>query len=129
MWLAEELMENSFNWLGHWALTFKKANDDVINSFLKRYRGSEEETGDLKQLYSLYQGDMQKIMNMVLFVTTEDERRVRESIQYMINRDRNPRLKDVFKKLSKRNMIDDKPSRSKKVKKPFQEEVPLSTNL
>ena len=54
VWLDEEMMEDSFSWVGHWALTFKnKANDTVINAFLNRYRGSEEEAADIKQLYSI----------------------------------------------------------------------------
>ena len=106
MWLDEELMDNSFNWLGHWALTFKKANDSVINSFLNQYRGSMEETEDLKKLYSLYRGDVPKIMNMALFITAEDEVRIRDSIQYMSDQ-KHRSIKDIVKKPVKRNMVDD----------------------
>lgn len=129
VWLDEEMMEDSFNWVGHWALTFKnKANDTVINSFLNRYRGSEEEAADIKQLYSLYQGEMSKIMNMILFLTEEDEARIRGSIQYMINSDRNPcSVRNFFKKPSKRNMSGDNKPRSKKAKETFQEEGHLQT--
>ncbi|XP_046647201.1 dnaJ homolog subfamily C member 9-like [Daphnia pulicaria] len=130
VWLDEELMDNSFNWLGHWALTFKKANDSVINSFLNQYRGSMEETEDLKKLYSLYRGDVPKIMNMALFITAEDEVRIRDSIQYMSDQ-KHRSIKDIVKKPVKRNMVDDDGGKrkSKKVKKPSQGDLPLSTNL
>jgi len=87
-----------------------------------------EESGDLKQLHSLYQGDVSKIMNMALFITIEDEIRIRDSIQYMSD-EKNRTIKDIVKKPVKRNMVDDGKRRSKKVKKPFQGELPLSTNL
>ena len=67
-------------------------------------------------------------MNMILFLTEEDEARIRGSIQYMINSDRNPcSVRNFFKKPFKRNMSGDNKPRSKKAKETFQEEGHLQT--
>lgn len=119
-------MENGFDWVGHWRLTFKKANDEAITSFVNKYRGSQEETADIKQLFKLHKGDLPKIMNMVLCSTLEDENRIQSIIQFMTSA-HNPcsekdvstsisknTLKENMKKSIKRNAVVDEKPKSKR---------------
>ncbi|XP_057380144.1 dnaJ homolog subfamily C member 9-like [Daphnia carinata] len=85
VWLDEELLGHDFDWVGHWRLTFKKANYEAIVSFLNKYRGSQEETADIKQLFRLYKGNIQKIMNLVLCSTREDEKRIQDIVQFIVS--------------------------------------------
>lgn len=81
VWLDEELSTTNFNWIGLWKLVFDNPSKDSIVSFVHNYMGSEEEAIDIKQLYKLYNGDESKIMKIALFLTPEDESRIRDGIR------------------------------------------------
>lgn len=42
------------NWEDYWRLLFKKVTEQDITEFENKYKGSEEETSDVKQLYVRY---------------------------------------------------------------------------
>lgn len=42
------------NWEDYWRLLFKKVTEQDITEFENKYKGSEEETSDVKQLYERY---------------------------------------------------------------------------
>jgi len=73
------------NWEDYWRLLFKKVSKEDIIEFEKKYKGSEEEAMDIKQIYNRFKGDMNKIMNSVLCATIDDEPRIKEILQKMIN--------------------------------------------
>lgn len=79
--MDEELSKENFNWIGLWKLVFDNPNRESIVSFVNSYTGSEEEAIDIKKLYKLYKGDESKIMKIVLFLTPEDESRIRDVIR------------------------------------------------
>lgn len=56
-----------------------------ILDFEKQYKDSEEEKQDLKRLYLLHEGDMDRIMDSALCRSHEDEPRVREILQQAID--------------------------------------------
>lgn len=76
------------NFVGkHWILQLiplQVTKEDIIE-FEAKYKGSEEEAEDIRQLYEEHKGDMDKIMSSVMCATAEDEPRIREAIQKMID--------------------------------------------
>jgi len=79
---GEELL---MDWEDYWRLLFKKVSKEDIIEFEKKYKGSEEERVDIKQLYNRFKGDKNKIMNSVLCATIDDEPRITEILQKMID--------------------------------------------
>ena len=73
------------DWEDYWRLIFKKVSKEDIVEFEKKYKGSDEETADIKRLYNQFKGDMDKIMSSVLCTTIDDEPRIREILQKMID--------------------------------------------
>uniref|UniRef100_UPI00358FE42D dnaJ homolog subfamily C member 9-like isoform X2 n=1 Tax=Myxine glutinosa TaxID=7769 RepID=UPI00358FE42D len=61
------------NWDQYFKHLFKKVNVVNIRSFEEVYRGSEEERDDLRQAYFDFQGDMDRIMEVMLCARVEDE--------------------------------------------------------
>ncbi|KAK4011827.1 hypothetical protein OUZ56_020939 [Daphnia magna] len=115
VWLDEELLRHDFDWVGHWRLTFKKANDEAIISFLNKYRGSQEETADIKQLFRLYKGNVPKIMNTVLCSTPEDENRIQDIVQFIISAHNPYPVKHTEEKKSvKRNALSEENPKKKR---------------
>lgn len=57
---------------------------DIIE-FEKQYKDSEEEKQDLKTLYLLHEGDMDRIMESALCCSHDDEPRVRDILQKAID--------------------------------------------
>lgn len=57
---------------------------DIID-FEKQYKDSEEEKQDLKTLYLLHEGDMDRIMESALCCSHDDEPRVRDILQQAID--------------------------------------------
>lgn len=47
-------MKGDVNWEDYWRLLFKKVTEQDITEFENKYKGSEEETSDVKQLYVRY---------------------------------------------------------------------------
>ena len=53
------------DWVDYWRLLFPKVTVEDIKCFEQRYKGSEEESEDLKGAYLKHEGDMDHIMNEV----------------------------------------------------------------
>lgn len=81
----DDFSKSDVNWEDYWRLLFKKVTKEDIIEFETKYKGSEEEAEDVKQLYELHKGDMDQIMAGVMCATAEDEPRIRELIQKMID--------------------------------------------
>ena len=81
----ENFAKGDMDWDDYWRLLFKKVTKEDIVEFETKYKGSEEEAEDVKNLYEEHQGDMDKIMSSVLCATVDDEPRIREIIQKFID--------------------------------------------
>ncbi|KAI9558107.1 hypothetical protein GHT06_014860 [Daphnia sinensis] len=115
VWLDDELLRLDFDWVGHWSITFKKANDEAIMSFLNKYRGSQEETADIKQLFRLYKGNVPKIMNIVLCSTPDDINRIQDIVQFIISAHNPYPVKHLKEKKSvKRNALSEENPKKKR---------------
>ena len=66
----EDFVKDDVNWEDYWRLLFKKITKEDIVQFEKNYKGSEEETNDVKALYQQHEGDMDKIMSSVMCATS-----------------------------------------------------------
>ncbi|XP_068924315.1 dnaJ homolog subfamily C member 9 [Petaurus breviceps papuanus] len=69
------------DWSAYWRLLFKKITVEDIRSFEEKYVGSEEELADIKQAYVDFGGDMDRILESVLFAEPATEPRIRAVIQ------------------------------------------------
>lgn len=86
---------------------------DLID-FEKQYKGSDEEKQDLKRLYLLHEGDMDRIMESALCCSHDDEPRVRDILQKAVDAKDVPGYR-VFthesakKKATRRRKVSDSP--------------------
>lgn len=73
------------NWLARWAQFFKPLTTEDIDNYKKSYIGSETERSDIKKTYLGGKGCKNYMMQTVPFMTCEDEPRVAEIVQKMID--------------------------------------------
>ncbi|KAJ8264438.1 hypothetical protein GJAV_G00149150 [Gymnothorax javanicus] len=69
------------NWEEYWRLLFPKITLSDILEFEKKYKGTDEESEDVRRLYLQYEGDMDMIMASALCCSQEDEPRIADIIQ------------------------------------------------
>ncbi|XP_077115217.1 dnaJ homolog subfamily C member 9 [Ranitomeya variabilis] len=89
------------NWEKYWHLLFKKITVEDIKEYEKKYKGCEEERADIIQAYMDFEGDMDNIMDSVIFAEIDDEPRIKDIIQKAINKKEVPAY-DAFVKESKK---------------------------
>ncbi|VDD90202.1 unnamed protein product [Enterobius vermicularis] len=82
--IDEDEVSDEWDWEVYWRRLFRKVTLEELQLFCKQYRESGEEKKDLKASYLKNKGDMSKIMDEVLGVTYEDEDRLRNMINEMI---------------------------------------------
>uniref|UniRef100_A0A1B6JJV7 J domain-containing protein n=1 Tax=Homalodisca liturata TaxID=320908 RepID=A0A1B6JJV7_9HEMI len=76
---------NGRDWMEYWRTLFKKITLADIEEYEKKYKGSDDELRDLKKAYEGGKGDMDKIYERVPFVKLEDEDRIRDILQKLID--------------------------------------------
>ncbi|XP_076630086.1 dnaJ homolog subfamily C member 9 isoform X2 [Colletes latitarsis] len=81
---SEEVMMR--NWADYWKTLFKKITVEDINNYEKNYKGSETEIKDLKRAYMDSEGDMDYILESVPFTNCDDEPRLHNIIQNLIDK-------------------------------------------
>ncbi|KFD69794.1 hypothetical protein M514_17916, partial [Trichuris suis] len=79
----DELYEDP-NWFSAWGRMFNVVTVDSIEAFMKRYQGSDEEIADVKKAYVTSKGDMDEIMQSVMFAECDQEARIRAIIDKLI---------------------------------------------
>ncbi|XP_076301375.1 J domain-containing protein CG6693-like [Lasioglossum baleicum] len=90
----EESEEMSMkNWADYWKTLFKKITVEDINNYEKNYKGSEIEIKDLKRAYMDSEGDMDYILETVPFTSCDDEPRLHDIIQGLIEKGEVPEYK------------------------------------
>ncbi|KAL6960047.1 DnaJ subfamily C member 9, partial [Sarracenia purpurea var. burkii] len=73
------------NWKQYWQSIFKEVTQKDIEEYEMKYKGSEEEREDLKRAYINHEGDMDCILEYVLFSNPDDEPRLCEIINEWIS--------------------------------------------
>uniref|UniRef100_A0A1B6EZG5 J domain-containing protein n=1 Tax=Cuerna arida TaxID=1464854 RepID=A0A1B6EZG5_9HEMI len=76
---------NGRDWMEYWRTMFKKITLADIEEYEKKYKGSDDELRDLKKAYEGGKGDMDKIYERVPFVKLEDEERIRNILEKLID--------------------------------------------
>ncbi|XP_072280226.1 dnaJ homolog subfamily C member 9 [Pyxicephalus adspersus] len=89
------------DWADYWRLLFKKITVEDIKAYEEKYIGSEEERADIIQAYLDFEGDMDNIVDSVIFADTENEPRIREIIEKAIKKKEVPSY-DAFVKETKK---------------------------
>lgn len=75
---------DNVNWSEYWRALFKEITIEDIRNYEKTYKGSEEELKDVKNAYLQKQGDMNHIFEAVPFTNINEEPRLRDIIQKLI---------------------------------------------
>ncbi|KAL5110215.1 hypothetical protein TcWFU_004218 [Taenia crassiceps] len=84
--IGESFSEKSFkDWVDYFNLIFPRFTEKDIENQKRKYIGSEEEKNDIAKYYERYRGDMDKIMESVIFADAFDEDRYRDIIQNLID--------------------------------------------
>ncbi|XP_058263263.1 dnaJ homolog subfamily C member 9 [Hemibagrus wyckioides] len=112
------------NWEEYWRRLFPKITLQDITDFKKQYNDSEEEKQDLKRLYLLYEGDMDRIMDSALCRDQDDEPRVREILHQAVDAKDVPAYRAFTHESAKK-----KASRRRKAEKELQEAEELQKEL
>lgn len=82
------------DWTEYWRLLYRKVSEEDVKEFYEEYKGSEEEMEDLKAGYIASEGDMDKIMEMVLCASVlDDEDRFRAILDEWIEKGDVPKYK------------------------------------
>ncbi|KAG8321725.1 DnaJ sub C member 9 [Homalodisca vitripennis] len=76
---------NGRDWMEYWRTLSKKFTLADIEEYEKKYKGSDDELRDLKKAYEGGKGDMDEIYERVPFVKLEDEDRIRDILQKLID--------------------------------------------
>jgi DnaJ family protein C protein 9 len=81
-----DLDDDAFDWVSYYREQYKDViTADAIEGFADKYKGSEEERGDVLAWYEKYEGRMTKLYkNVMLSDPAEDEERFREVIDAAI---------------------------------------------
>lgn len=90
------------NWEEYWRLLFKKITVEDIQAYEEKYIGSDEERADIIQAYMDFEGDMDNIMDSVIFADIDNEPRIREIIQKAIKKKEVPTYDTYVKEPKKK---------------------------
>ncbi|XP_031829417.1 dnaJ homolog subfamily C member 9 isoform X2 [Nomia melanderi] len=99
---SEEVMMQ--NWSDYWKSLFKKITVEDINNYEKNYKGSEIEIKDLKRAYMDSEGDMDYIFETVPFTNCDDEPRLHDIIQGLIEKGEVPEFKAFTEESEKKKL-------------------------
>ena len=92
-----DICSQNRDWQSYWRILFPPVTKQDIKKFEKDFKGTEEETEELKKCYLEFEGDMDKIMTAVLCSTDDDEERFRIILQKFIDHAELPAF-DAFTK-------------------------------
>lgn len=81
------------DWSVYWRLLFKEITEEDIRNYEKEYVGSELEKQEIKQAYINGKGDMDYIVDHVQFARSEQEPRIRDILNEMIQNNEIPAYK------------------------------------
>jgi len=90
--IDDDVLVQERDWNAYWRMLFKKITVNDIAEFEEQYRGSEEETNDIRAAYLDYEGNMESVLENMLCATIEDEDRFREIIETLILKENLPKF-------------------------------------
>ncbi|XP_055837016.1 J domain-containing protein CG6693 [Episyrphus balteatus] len=117
-------------WLELWKKIFKPITTEDIENYEKEYVGSDLERADIKKAYLGGKGCLNHIINSVPFIAVEDEPRLKEIVQEMIDAEEVPEFK-IFtnEPAAKRKRRHQKYAREKLESDELKKRIKQSTNL
>lgn len=90
------------NWGDYWRTLFKEITVEDINNYEKTYKGSDTEIKDLKRAYTDSKGDMDYILEAVPFTNCDEEPRLHEIIQKLVEAGEVPEYESFTKEDDKK---------------------------
>lgn len=124
-----DVLAKDKDWEAYWRLLFKKISKKDIEEFEKEYKGSVAEKDDVKKFYLKFEGNMDEIMSHVMCANYDEEDRIREVIQNLIDNDEVEEF-DAFtheQKTKKRKRMK-KGEREEKEAEQHAKDIGLNTN-
>lgn len=94
-----------FNWVNFWRSQFKKISTKDIENYKCEYVGSDTEVQDIKKAYVNGKGSMDYILEAVPFSNVEDEPRILEIVQKLVDDKEVERLDRFFNEPEKKKTI------------------------
>ncbi|XP_053663038.1 J domain-containing protein CG6693 [Anopheles marshallii] len=120
----------STNWMDMWQQFFKPLTTEDIQNYQKSYIGSETERTDIKRAYLGGKGCINFMMQTVPFMTCEDEPRIAEIVQEMIDQKEVPEYAIFTKEpKDKRNRRHKKYAREAKIAKEVKQQQESTASL
>ncbi|XP_053673942.1 J domain-containing protein CG6693 [Anopheles nili] len=83
--IVDDLDDTTTNWMARWQQFFKPITTEDIDNYKKQFIGSETERNDIKRAYVSGKGCKNYMMQTVPFMTCEDEPRIADIVQEMID--------------------------------------------
>ncbi|CAH8486272.1 unnamed protein product [Dicrocoelium dendriticum] len=81
----ESIASKSYDdWVTYWQLIFPRVTTEKIDEFCAKYKDSQQELDDLAEIYERFKGDMDSILETLLFASYTDESRIRKLIDQLI---------------------------------------------
>ncbi|XP_022900484.1 J domain-containing protein CG6693 [Onthophagus taurus] len=81
----DEFDSDSSNWMDYWRAMFKPIKTEDIDAYKKEYIGSENELRDIKKSYVNSEGNMDFILESVMFADCSSEPRIIEIVRKLVD--------------------------------------------
>lgn len=111
---TDMLNDEDFDWDAYWRALYKTVTEEDIDNFAKQYRGSEEESADLREAYIKYKGDMNNILNILMLSREADVERFCKQIDEWIEKGEVKKYKAYVNTCKTKNAQKMRKSRQKK---------------
>jgi DnaJ family protein C protein 9 len=111
---TDMLNDEDFDWDAYWRALYKTVTEEDIDNFAKQYRGSEEESADLREAYTKYKGDMNNILNILMLSREADVERFCKQIDEWIEKGEVKKYKAYVNTCKTKNAQKMRKSRQKK---------------
>ncbi|XP_071153973.1 dnaJ homolog subfamily C member 9-like [Mytilus edulis] len=104
----DDVLTQDKDWYDYWRILFHQVTPQDIKEFEEKYKGSDEELSDLKDLYCEYEGDMSMIMDGVMCCTAEDEPRFIQILKDLIKKKEITEFKGFTRSITKTKIAERK---------------------
>lgn len=76
VWIPEVFLRKETDYVQLWESVFGKFDAESVQTFVKEYKGTDEEAEDIKKLFTLYRGNSDKILRALISAETQEVPRV-----------------------------------------------------
>lgn len=81
----EDSIDKDMDWMEYWRNLFPKVSPKMIDEFMHKYHGSEDEKKDVKICYEKCKGDMNRMSQYLISYSLESEDRFVKSLKPILS--------------------------------------------